>query len=192
MNKKLVTLLTTSIIAASSAAYAIDSYSLNPYIGADYQYTYMNYTDESDGVIDDNFNGFNIYGGIRPYANIGLELGYFRNFEEDGIESGIPVYFNTQGVTLDALGYLPIDRNGRIELIGTVGVSYAEAKVGLNFGGSRVSVSEDEFGFRIGAGVEYKINQNFSARTILRYQTADFEGLADNAVVYNVGLNYKF
>ena len=55
-----------------------------------------------------------------------------------------------------------------------------------------VKDSENEFGFRAGAGAQFNITDKVNLRGIARYQSADFDGVADNAWIYSVGLNYSF
>ena len=117
-------------------------------------------------------------------ATVGAGLVATTNFSTD---------ISSYGFTLDAMGYLPIDKKERFELIGTAGVSWTKAEISLNAPTiANASTSESEFGFRLGAGAQYKLTEKFNIRGIARYQTADFEGVADNATTFSVGINYNF
>ena len=178
------------LVAVTMPAQADDLF--NPYIGADYQLTRLNY----DGGEEDNFNGFNVHVGNRFNDYFGVELGYFRTGEESstGDIAGVPVTIKGKlyGATLDALGYYPVTQDKSIELIGTAGVSYIRGEVDATVGGVNVSDDASEWGFRAGAGAQYNITDNVNVRGLARYQTADLDDIADEAWVYTFGMNYSF
>lgn len=188
---------------------------LNPYVGIDVQRSVYNYSNEdlgggividNDTLLEDSLDGLNIHAGVRPYKHFGAELGYFRTREESkNISAGDTVGpglvagtdFSTdvqiQGITLDALGYLPLGEEERFELIGTAGLSWSKADGSLTIPGvGSASVDESEIGFRIGGGAQVNLTDNVNVRGLARYQTADFDGVADNAWTYALGLNYSF
>lgn len=215
--KKTAFALTIALAAITTMpAYADNaSYNWNPYIGADYQrmqYKY-NSNDTSAGIaLDDNdllqqgLNGGDLHIGVRPTKNLGAELGYFRTMNESkdiaaGASLGPGVVaatsFSTkvrvQGITLDALGYLPLDKNDTVDLIGTAGVLWNRAESGIvvpSVGSD--SEKKSEIDWRIGAGAQVSLTHNVNLRGIVRYQTADFSDVADHAWVYTAGVNYQF
>ena len=182
-------LAATAIFAALPASAAEKTYSWNPYIGIDYQHTRINYDNAVEPFLDDSLGGFNIHAGLRPYKYLGAELGYFQTAEGKGSIAGLETKVKVRGVTFDAMGYLPVDESGTVELIGTAGVLWNKAKLEVPTIGSD---SESEIDWRIGAGAQVNVADNVNMRGIVRYQTADFEDTADNAWVYTVGLNYGF
>lgn len=203
-------------LAFVSEAEAAELSNLKPYVGIDLMRTVYDYNDnydiggglalDGDAILEDALDGLNIHVGVRPHQFFGLELGYFRTREEGkSIASGAAVGpgtvatadFSTdvkvQGLTLDGLGYLPLGAQERFELIGTAGVSWSKAEVTATVpGAGSGDVDESEFGFRVGGGAQFNINENFNVRGIARYQTADFEDVADNAWTYTLGVNYSF
>lgn len=195
-------------MAAWSYTAQAQEFNIKPYIGFDLQRYHVSYADDTvAGVafnwgegLEDNLNGLNVHVGNRFNKNFGLELGYFRTQEEGKTFDILPATpvtskLHLQGVTLDALGYLPVTKDDKVDLIGTAGVSYTWADVKLDTGAlglGTVKDSENEFGFRAGAGAQFNITDNVNLRGIARYQTADFDGVADNAWIYSVGLNYSF
>lgn len=205
-------LLALASLSIAASANATDLKQLNPYIGVDLQHTAYEFSDTSstsaspDLLLEDALNGFNIHAGVRPYKNLGVEVGFFNNLEETkSIASGSAVGggltaatdFSTDissfGFTADVIGYLPIDKKERFELIGTTGVSWTKAEITLNVPTvGNASESDSEFGFRIGGGAQYKLTEKFNVRGLARYQTADFSGLVDSATTFSVGLNYNF
>lgn len=190
-----------------------DNRSNSYYIGFDLQQHNIDYDNGLDAALDDRLNGANIYVGRRFNKNFGAELGYFRT-QEDSKAIGLDISGITgtpgdvinsteimaQGVTLDGLGYLPLDSAGRFELIGTAGVSWIKADLTVNgiLYGTAVSASDDEseFGYRAGAGAQYGITDRLNLRGLARYQSMDFGSsgfdVANNAWIYSLGANYSF
>ncbi len=209
-------LCTAACLAAFTFPAQAQEVNFNPYVGFDLQrstYDYNNSYDIGGGlalngntILEDSFNGLNIHVGNRFHKNFGAELGYFRTKEESkSIAAGATVgpgtvatgAFSTdvkvQGFTLDGLGYLPLDEKEQFELIGTAGVSWSKAEVTATVPGvGSGSVDESEVGFRAGAGAQFSFTDNINVRGIARYQTADFDGVADNAWTYSLGMNYSF
>lgn len=187
-----------------------------PYVGFDLQKSVYNYNNNYDiggglalngnAILEDSLNGLNIHVGNRFHKYFGAELGYFRTKEESkSIVNGTTVGpatvatadFTTDvkmhGFTLDALGYYPIDEAEKFELIGTAGLSWSKAEITATVPGvGSGNVDDSEIGFRIGAGAQFNINDNINIRSLVRYQTADFNGVVDNAWTYGLGLNYSF
>lgn len=206
------------LLATTTSAQAETSTTMpfSPYIGLDVQrslYSYnKNYDLEGFGLdgnklLADTLDGVNIHIGSRVHRNLGVELGYFQSQEEgkniaEGSEIGADVVaagdyatdVKIHGVTLDALGYLPIDDAQKLELIGTAGITWTKAEMEFNAPGFLVSekMNESEIGFRLGAGAQYNFNEHLSARGLVRYQKADFDNVADRAWTYSAGLNYSF
>jgi opacity protein-like surface antigen len=212
LNKKRLSIaLAATAMILSTSAYADTD--LKPYYGFDIQRTNIKYNDNVDGtgvdagtILEDTLNGINIHAGIRPHKNVGFELGYFLTSEESkSIATGASIGggltssadFNTKirlsGFTIDSLGYLPIDKDEKFDLVGTAGLVYTKAELAANIPGvGSVSSDESEIGLRLGGGAQYNFNDSFNVRGLARYQTADFEDTADNAWTYTVGLNYGF
>lgn len=184
-------LYTVAALAAFTLPAQAEDY-FNPYIGADYQFTRLSY----DGGGNDNFNGFNIHVGNRFTDYVGLELGYFRTGEESYTDNSLGTPVNVKGrltgATLDALGYLPVTEDKSFELIGTAGVSYIRGEIEATALGVTVEDDESEWGFRAGGGAQYNVTDNMNIRGIARYQTADFDDIADRAWVFSLGANYQF
>jgi hypothetical protein len=171
-----------------------------PYVGADYQFSKYGNEDASatfgagaqtDDVFDTGLHGGNVHVGARVHQNLGFELGYFQT--QKGTKTNAALFVgeteaDIKGISLDAFGYYPLTK--QVELIGSVGVSYAKATLG---GSALIAeIDEEEVKPRIGAGAQYWFTDNLNARGLVRYQGADFDDTVDNAVVTSVGLNYQF
>lgn len=195
-----------------SMAFAND-FTFQPYVGADFLHSVYSYNDNYDAgsglfldgdiILEDSLNGLNVHIGNRFHQNFGAELGYFRTQEESkDIATGTVVGPGTvaaadfttdvqvSGFTVDALGYLPIGQQYPFELVGTAGVSYNTMEITDSSGSA--DVDESELGFRAGGGAQVNITPQINARALARYQTADFDDIAENAWTYSVGLNYGF
>lgn len=206
--------LLISAVALAPVAAQAESVVFKPYVGVDLQRTNVEYNNNYDigggfaldgeALLEDSLNGFNVHVGSRFHENFGLELGYYRTQDEDkSVASGSTVGPGTvatadfttsvqiQGITLDALGYLPVA--DMLDLIGTAGIGWNKAEVSLTVPGVGTgSVDESEFGFRAGAGAQVNVTENFGVRGLARYQSADFDDVADNAWTYSLGVNYSF
>lgn len=199
-------LLFIAATLSSSAVYAADnSFFFKPYVGADYQYSSVSYKDIGNSqynygdILADSFSGGDVHIGARVHNNLGFELGYFANATEN--KSGILGTNATSsakfsGGTLDAMGYLPLDDAKKFELIGTTGIAITSASAA---GSATVSgttytatTSKTEAEFRIGAGAEYWLTSNINVRGLVRYQTADLGGIANNAIISSLGVNWQF
>lgn len=204
-------ILTALIISAAATQANADGlpstqpgWFLKPYVGADYQYTHLDYKDSGGDVLPESLNGGDVHVGARVNKYLGFEAGYTLNSsasKDNILGTGINSKVKLDGGTLDALGYLPVTSDGKVELIGTVGVTRLEGKVDLS-GTAAGNASEWETKGRIGGGAEYWLTDNLNLRGLVRYQGASFSDIgnkvglagtgANNAVIANLGVNYEF
>jgi hypothetical protein len=174
-----------------------------PYVGADYQYTGVNYEEDiagtginGDDIANDSLHGVNLHVGARVHKHLGFEAGYLWSDEADKnnvLGTGINTKTSVKGFTFDALGYLPVDDAGRLELIGTVGISHLKGEVEASAPGLATgSVDDTETKPRFGGGAQYWLTDHLNVRGLVRYQSADFDGTVKDAVTANLGLNFQF
>jgi opacity protein-like surface antigen len=201
-------ILVTAVIAVSliaSAAFAGDSsagdslaangFFFKPYVGADYDFYHVDYSNGNSGVFSDSLNGGDIHVGARVHKYLGFEVSYFdtANESKDNVlGTSISTSAKLDGWSLDAMGYLPLGDSQKFELIGTVGLARTTAKGTASNGSTALSLSDSETKGRIGGGAQYWITDNLNVRGLVRYQDANFEGTIDDAVVYSLGLNWQF
>lgn len=202
MKRILCSLAVVSIAASAHAApsTSTDDFFFKPYVGADYQYSQYGNKNigtgvKSDNIVDTGLNGGDIHIGARVHQYLGFELGYGQT--EEGKKSaagysigGVPLgetKVQVKSATLDAMGYYPVAP--KTELIGTVGISHADANLNLSPIGSS---DKSEWKPRIGAGAQYWLTDNLNARALVRYQDADFGSTTNNIIISTVGLNYQF
>lgn len=192
---KFLTIILATIIlsGAAQAAEQPTNFFFKPYVGADYQFTHVNYRDGNEDILSQNIHGGDIHIGARVHKNLGFEAGYLQTTEaskDNVLGSGLDTKVKLSGYTLDALGYLPVG-DGKAELIATVGISRLKAKLDLS-GAIAGTGSETETKGRIGGGAQYWLTDNLNIRGLVRYQGANFDDIAKNAIVADIGINYQF
>ncbi|MBI1275891.1 outer membrane beta-barrel protein [bacterium] len=193
-------------------------YGMRPYIGAEYQYSTTD-VDPFYGteLFDDSYNGGAAFLGLRD-KYFGLELGYMQTGEGGKNIAGSGAFagdtFSTKselsGITLDLMGYMPVDNDGKFEIIGSVGGGYYMADVDTTlsgpattafYGASPVTSSTDDnqWGGRVGIGAQYFIMPNLSLRAMARYTWVDFTGSAagddygvEDFATYSAGVAFHF
>jgi opacity protein-like surface antigen len=206
-------LLTGAVLVSSLGIAGAEEYDLKPYVGFDLQRTVADYNSnynydgdaiDANTLFEDSLDGVNVHAGIRPHRNFGVEAGYFRTQEEDkNIPTGASVgngfvtaddlktSVKLSGFTLDGLGYLPV-ANDKVDLIGTAGLSYIKGETEIKDSTDTYKDDESEIGYRVGGGAQFNITEQVNVRGLARYQTVDFDDVADSAWTYSVGLNYSF
>jgi opacity protein-like surface antigen len=214
--KKLL-LATACLLACTGTARAGTDYKdyFHPYVGTDLTFMHVKYNDSYDGLgvtlngndlLNQDLYGLNLHVGNRFTRYFGAELGYMHTTSADKtVHAGDAVgpgtvaatdfktKVKTQQITLDGFGYLPLDPKDQVDLIGTAGISWTKADIALNVPGlGGGSDDQSEFGWRGGAGAQVNITPQVALRGLVRYQSADFDDVADHAIVYTLGLNYSF
>ena len=166
---------------------------IKPYVGLDYVYSSIDYEESAaDSFLEDNLNSIAVNAGTRLNKNFGIEAFYQQSEEADKKVFGVyesEVKFKAYGV--DLMGYLPLD--SQLELLGTVGIAQydADVKEKIPSMGISDSSSEDGLGARIGAGVQYNINEQVAVRAIGQYVFTDIDGV-DNLTEFSAGIQYRF
>ena len=132
----------------------------------DYVYSMVDFEDgDMDKVVEDDLNAFAITAGAKMHKNFGLEAFYQQSKEESKKTLGLKAKDKYKAYGVDAIGYLPIDHEGKFEVLGSLGLGYYDADV--KFAG--LSDGDDGLGYRIGAGAQYNITENVAARVMARY-----------------------
>lgn len=174
-------MVAVSAIAMSANAEALE---YTPYAGVDY--TYSNFSHKGE-----NFNGGKLFAGAQYNENFGTEVFYQRtlNAHVNEGDTRTSVHFDAFGI--DALGYLPLGCEQKVSLIGTAGI--ARYRVADR------TPHEDHghawsWGYRLGAGAEYNVNDKVAVRALVRYVDLgnfDNDELADQWE-YSLGAKYNF
>jgi hypothetical protein len=191
----------------SGAAYAAaapttdNGFFFKPYVGADYQYSSVDYKDIAGtnigygDIFADSFNGGDVHIGARVHKYLGFEAGYFDTASSSksnilGTSLSSSAKFN--GWTLDAMGYLPLGESQKFELIGLAGVARTTASGSITVNSVAYSASGSETKGRVGGGAEYWLTDNLNLRGTVVYQGADFGGIADDVIIASIGVNWQF
>lgn len=192
---KFSTILGIFVALLPFGAQANEGFFFKPYAGAAYDYMHASYKQGGDQIAENSLNGFDIHIGARLHRYFGVEAAYLQT-EHAGKSNVLGLGVNTtvqfKGGTFDIMGYLPVTDNGKLELVGTAGLSVLKGNLQLKGAGGHISLSESETKPRIGAGAQYWLTGNLNARGLVRYQAADYSNSVNNAIITSLGLNWQF
>lgn len=186
----------TLLLAGVASIFAFNAQALDakPYVGLDYVYSKADLaTDE----FDDQWNAYAVSVGTKLNKNFGVEAFYQ---ETDDAEKSVAVpalssvakteaSYKAYGV--DFIGYLPVDCNEKLELLGSVGLAQYDVESKIRLGVLSESSDEDGLGLRFGAGAQYNFNEHLAARAMIRYSDINVEGV-DKIVDLTAGVRYTF
>ena len=171
------------MVAASAIALAANAEAMeyNPYAGVEYGYSFLNGAEDSN-----NFNSGKIFVGSQYNENFGVEAFYQRSTTDK--KAGDK--FSYQAYGIDALGYLPLGCEQKVALVGTAGLGYYD--FAYKDMGERTD-NEATWGYRLGAGAEYNVNDNIAVRALARYTKLDQRAAYSNDMMeYSIGARYNF
>lgn len=180
--KKILNILTISAICSTCVnAYAVEN-NYKPYIAADYAYSVANLENDHS-----YYNSGKLSVGSEYNKYFGTEVFYQysdkqKNDSTKDLESS---YFQAYG--LDMIGYLPLGCDEKFALLGTAGIGLYTLKSNYRFS---KDVSDNGFGYRVGGGVSYKIDNNWSVRLMGRYIGIDKIENLNHMAEYSVGIKY--
>jgi opacity protein-like surface antigen len=135
--------------------------------------------------------------GTRLHENIGVEVGMTGlsgNKLSIANSTNHSLKARSRNLHTDVLGYLPM--SDEMDLIGSVGVGKLTTKVSGQLGNTALSASDNvsmkssKAGLRLGAGAQYKISDNMSARFMVRHQQGNSFVKSVNSA--GLGLFYQF
>lgn len=166
------------------------------YVGGDLGYNKLGYTSDFKqfnslaGIKDKSKSpSATIVVGVRTHENFGAEVGYtfYKKVKFNSIATGNEVYnIKLNDIHVDLLGYMPI--NECFEVIGSFGAGRYNQKetyvVGQN-------TKESLGALRLGAGVQYKFDEHFATRAMVRYNVLGTKNQdIKNVTSLNLGLTY--
>lgn len=173
--KKTIGALMVAVSAVAMAANA-EALEYNPYAGIDYTYSDVSHKGP-------NFNGGKIFVGTQYNKNFGTEIFFQRTLNKH--DAGDKLHFSAYG--LDAMGYLPLGCEQKFSLIGTAGIArYNLSDRTPGEGHSHAN----SWGYRLGAGAEYNVNEKVAIRGIARY--VDLGNYQSDMWEYSLGAKYNF
>jgi opacity protein-like surface antigen len=164
---------------ASLFAYNANAVELTPYAGVDYNYSFVDHDSSMDGIMADHANSGTVVLGskVTPYA--GVEAFYDLSKKEHKSSNRSQI----QSYGADILGYLPLGCYGEFELVGAAGAGWYDAKYNKD--------NDAGWGYRLGAGVQYNVTENWAVRAMYHHVWVDKSVLNDLNTL-SLGVRYSF
>lgn len=190
------------LLAAALCLFSADAGAafVSPYVGADYNYSSLNFGRESEDFYADNFNSLGVVAGVKLLSFLSVEGFYqqsenkdntVRNHFVEGDEFSIKLKLKSYGVDLvgDVLNL------GIVEILSSVGYGYYDADVtntvNINGVGGRRSFNEEGNGLRLGIGGQINPLPSLGIRAMFRYTVTDMDAVKNMKEV-TVGVRYYF
>lgn len=190
------------LLAAALCLFSADAGAafVSPYVGADYNYSSLNFGRESEDFYADNFNSLGVVAGVKLLSFLSVEGFYqqsenkdntVRNHFVEGDEFSTKLKLKSYGVDLvgDVLNL------GIVEILSSVGYGYYDADVtntvNINGVGGRRSFNEEGNGLRLGIGGQINPLPSLGIRAMFRYTVTDMDAVKNMKDV-TVGVRYYF
>lgn len=190
------------LLAAALCLFSADAGAafVSPYVGADYNYSSLNFGRESEDFYADNFNSLGVVAGVKLLSFLSVEGFYqqsenkdntVRNHFVEGDEFSTKLKLKSYGVDLvgDVLNL------GIVEIFSSVGYGYYDADVtntvNINGVGGRRSFNEEGNGLRLGIGGQINPLPSLGIRAMFRYTVTDMDAVKNMKEV-TVGVRYYF
>ncbi len=166
---------------------------IKPYIGLDGNYSTLDWAYDFENAVEDDYQSVSLIAGAKVVRNFGLEAFYQlsggeKNYGKSYITDDNFYHSRFTAYGLDALGYLPLGCEGKVELIAGAGVGVYTFKVRqLGLG----SAKDHSTGYRLNAGVQYNIDENWSLRGMYHHvytQKSEVDAIDE----FSVGVRYNF
>ena len=175
---------------------------LQPYVGLDYSFNIVDWGKDDDGddidsYFADKLHAGSISLGARVHDNFALEAYYKKSTKKKKTNSTlfappITTELELQSFGVDAVFHSPrLGYTNNVELIGSVGVAWYELKGKATALGYSETAKDDHFGGRIGAGLQYYINNNLALRLMGRYNYTGIDE-AEHMFELDAGVRYYF
>lgn len=190
------------LLAAALCLFSADAGAafVSPYVGADYNYSSLNFGRESEDFYADNFNSLGVVAGVKLLSFLSVEGFYqqsenkdntVRNHFVEGDEFSTKLKLKSYGVDLvgDVLNL------GIVEILSSVGYGYYDADVtntvNINGVGGRRSFNEEGNGLRLGIGGQINPLPSLGIRAMFSYTVTDMDAVKNMKEV-TVGVRYYF
>ena len=166
---------------------------LRPYLGVDAGTTDIGYSgSEEKYFLKDRAMFVGGAAGLRIGRNWGVEVFYqTSNTAKKTADDEWRTEGDYTAYGVDALGFLPL--NDQLELVAAAGVGKYEFDVKLKYsdGIHEFSGSDDNVGYRFGAGAQYNLTNHWALRGMVRYVVLDSEYI-DDMLEFSLGMRYTF
>ena len=163
----------TLLLAGVASLFAINAQAveLTPYIGADYNLNFVNKSGALDYMVPGKYHSGSLVVGTKISPYFAVEA--FGELSKHATKKYYPVKVHTEygAYGVDALGILPLGCYGEWEVLGTAGIGRYryEAKLGPKTIVGSAHETEHIWGWRLGAGVQYNITENWGVRAMYRH-----------------------
>ncbi len=181
----------TLLLAGVACAFAFNANAMEikPYVGLDYNYSSLGIAkNTANWNVEDDYHNASIVAGAKLHKNFGLEAFYQRSLNESrSVQETTKVTSRLSGYGIDALGYLPLGCDQKVELIGGLGLGEYELKERAFIGTNK----EEGLGYRMNVGAQYNINDKLAVRGMFRHVIVE-HGDLDRINEYSAGIRYSF
>ncbi|MBP5399080.1 MAG: porin family protein [Alphaproteobacteria bacterium] len=166
---------------------------IRPYIGLDGNYSSLDWAYNGESYAEDDYQSLSLVAGAKLHRNFGLEAFYQMSGNEKnrtnyGQDENLYVHTRFNAYGLDALGYLPLGCEGRVELIAGAGIAEYTFKARWLGNGSG---KDHSTGYRLNAGLQYNLTDNWSLRGMYHHVYTQ-KSYVDAIDEYSVGIRYNF
>ncbi|MBE6451480.1 MAG: porin family protein [Alphaproteobacteria bacterium] len=182
---KKIFLLGLSFFGFAFSANADENFEYTPYVGIDYGYMQAKTQNQKP-----NYHLLNVNVGTKYNQHFGTEA-FFEQSSSDAkkIDSESKIKSSYRAYGLDVSAYLPLGCYHDFDLTATVGAGEYVFYDKLNH---QKHNRESGFGYRIGIGMMYNINENVSLRALMRYVDLNDISKVNHLYEYSLGLRYHF
>lgn len=157
-----------------------------PYIGADYVYSYAKFGG-SAREMKKSYNSGAVNLGVRMYDYLGLEAFYQQSGERKNHKSNGDFKSEFLAYGADLYGYAPVYCSG-FNFLGSLGLANYRVKFTYPNVNSR---HQERIGYRAGIGAQYDFTDHIAARVMGRYTYLGMSRL-NNLKEVTAGLRYTF
>lgn len=173
---------------------------ISPYVGADYNYSKLNFNSKTENLCADSFGSLRAVAGVKLLSMVSVEGFYQRsenksnsasNYFVAGDEVTTKLQLESYGVDLvgDVLNL------GIVEVLSSIGYGYYNADVSrfvsINGSSNHKSYNEEGNGLRFGLGGQVNPLPSIGIRAMYRYTMTDMDTVK-NMQEFTVGVRYYF
>lgn len=162
---------------ASFVALNAQAADFTPYVGVDYNYSWVHHDSSMDGLMP----GYAHSGSLVLGSNLGQNLGVEAFYELSKKEHKRDDRSQIQAYGADLMGYLPLDCYSQLNVIGAVGAGWYDAKYNKD--------NDAGWGYRLGAGLQYNLTDNWAVRGMYRHVFVD-KSVLDSLNEFSLGVRY--
>ena len=148
------------------------------YTGGESSYNFLKYKTNQKSLKMKK-PGLSAFVGTKINKHFGTEIGYNKILKAKG----------TNNTYFDVLGYISVNKN--VDLIAAGGMGHMRSKINIANDILNDKPNKSKIGPRLGCGIQYKINENFATRLVVRYQKGNKKYFNSNSSI-NLGLIYNF